>query len=98
MRSVLARTPIPSGPPSWPRSQLSSVAVSDRLGQATLPVGECVCFLTESFFEASLAWMAPCPPLETVGLADLFLGRPRSRRYPKFLHPAGHPHAVCRMP
>ena len=28
--------------------------------------------------------MAPCPPLETVGLADLFLGRPRSRRYPKF--------------
>ena len=28
--------------------------------------------------------VAPCPPLETVGLADLFLGRPRSRRYPKF--------------
>ena len=31
-----------------------------------------------------LGMVAPCPPLETVGLADLFLGRPRSRRYPKF--------------
>ena len=28
--------------------------------------------------------MAPCPPLETVVWHDLFLGRPRSRRYPKF--------------
>ena len=28
--------------------------------------------------------MAPCPLLETVVWHDLFLGRPRSRRYPKF--------------
>ena len=28
--------------------------------------------------------VAPCPPLETVVWHDLFLGRPRSRRYPKF--------------
>ena len=47
-----------------------------------MPVGECVCFLT-GFFDF-LGMVAPCPPLETVGLADLFLGRPRSRRYPKF--------------
>ena len=50
--------------------------------RTTLPVGECVCFLT-GFFDF-LGMVAPCPPLETVGLADLFLGRPRSRRYPKF--------------
>ena len=35
--SVLARTPIPSSPPSWPRSPLSSVAVSDRLGRLPRP-------------------------------------------------------------
>ena len=27
---------------------------------------------------------APCPLLETVVWHDLFLGQPRSRRYPKF--------------
>jgi len=28
--------------------------------------------------------VAPCPPLETVVWHDLFLGRSRSHRYPKF--------------
>ena len=39
-----------------------------------------------------------CPsPLSPSGdglLADLFLGRPRSRRYPQIQHPAGHPPVV----
>ena len=73
---------IPSDPPSWSRSQLSSVAVSDRLGQLPLPVGECVCFLT-GFFDF-LGIGGSLSPSGDGLLADLFLGRPRSRRYPKF--------------
>ncbi len=48
----------------------------------TLPVGECVCFLI-GFFDF-LGIGGSLSPSGDGLLADLFLGRPRSRRYPKF--------------
>ena len=39
--------------------------------------------------------VAPCPPLETVVWHDLFLGRPRSRRYPKFNIRRDIPYELC---
>ena len=45
-------------------------------------VGECVCFLT-GFFDF-LGIGGSLSPSGDGCLADLFLGRPRSRRYPKF--------------
>ena len=47
-----------------------------------MPVGECVCFLT-GFFDF-LGIGGSLSPSGDGLLADLFLGRPRSRRYPKF--------------